>query len=376
MAAPYRASCTAAGARRGSRSAGALARALGSGAAGYTCPQETLDAREAMGREPEPQQVTAPRRVTVSLVRLTGMQDPTVVQQLDVARGELHLQVEGRVVGDRLEKIHGFELLVRQPRRGRVALGVADVPTEVEDPRHAVHVAEHREREVGSLARRLLVVAVPRQWLIQHVDEVGTATEHLVVHRAGADDPALPAGPGPEEAQQPDEVRAVGVEVLPGPGAVQTRAGIAGVHTLVADVTEQARVGILSDRGTELRTEPAVRQLRLRLVEEVDREPPEQEEPARLGESSRPVRDPRADRRQHQGVPVHHLGRGPGIDGPPRGRNDLRALSVGELDGPFGRIGDVVWLPDGGIVQRRAVRPLSLIHISEPTRRTPISYAV
>ena len=59
------------------------------------------------------------------------------------------VDVEGGVVGDGLDQIERFALRVGEPRDVRVALGVADVPADVEDARRAVDVVEDRERERG-----------------------------------------------------------------------------------------------------------------------------------------------------------------------------------------------------------------------------------
>jgi hypothetical protein len=72
---------------------------------------------KSVGGQPQPRQVTAPRRVVVVGVGLAGMQDSGVVQQLDVPGLELHLQVERGVVGDPLQHLRRFELLGGQPRR-------------------------------------------------------------------------------------------------------------------------------------------------------------------------------------------------------------------------------------------------------------------
>ena len=44
------------------------------------------------------------------LVRLAGVEDAAVVEQLHVAGAEVHLDVERGVVGDRLEQRHRLEL--------------------------------------------------------------------------------------------------------------------------------------------------------------------------------------------------------------------------------------------------------------------------
>ena len=106
-----------------------------------------------MGGQPQAQQVPALGRVVVVGVGLAGMQDLGVVQQLDVPGLELHLQVERRVISDPFEQFQGFGLLGGQPRRLLVALGVADVPADEEDPGRAVDVEDDRQAEERGLAR-------------------------------------------------------------------------------------------------------------------------------------------------------------------------------------------------------------------------------
>lgn len=62
-----------------------------------------------------------------------------------------------------------------------MSLGVSDVPTDVENAGNAGDIIEHGLGEVGVFTHRLLVVAVPVHGLVEHVDEVGTSAENLVV---------------------------------------------------------------------------------------------------------------------------------------------------------------------------------------------------
>jgi hypothetical protein len=57
------------------------------------------------------------------------------------------------------------------------------------------------------------------------------------------------------EAEEADDVCAIGVEVLALAGAVQADFGSGSFDALVADVTEQRAVGVLADRCTEVETE-------------------------------------------------------------------------------------------------------------------------
>jgi hypothetical protein len=90
-------------------------------------------------------------------------------------------EVEGRIVGDRLDQVQRLSLGVGKTRNLGVALGVTDVPADIEHPGGTGHVVEDGQREVRGLARRLLVVAIPVHGLIKHLEDVRTACEDLVV---------------------------------------------------------------------------------------------------------------------------------------------------------------------------------------------------
>jgi len=53
-----------------------------------------------MCSQPQAQQLAGRGRVVIVGVGVAGVQDPGIVEQPDVARLELHLQVERRIVGD------------------------------------------------------------------------------------------------------------------------------------------------------------------------------------------------------------------------------------------------------------------------------------
>ena len=62
------------------------------------------------------------------------MQDRPVRQPLDVARYEVHLQMQLRVVGQLVDQIEQLDLGVGQPRNIRMALRLLDVPAQVDEP--------------------------------------------------------------------------------------------------------------------------------------------------------------------------------------------------------------------------------------------------
>ena len=113
----------------------------------------------------------------------------------------------------------------------------------------------------------------------------GRRLENLVVDGERAGDPALTARLGPLEAQQADDVRAVGVEVLATPCPVEPHARIGARDTLVPDMAEEGGIGVLANRGADLETEPDVGQLCRLGRQLLDREPAKQDEPATFVQS-------------------------------------------------------------------------------------------
>ena len=71
------------------------------------------------------------------------------------------------------------------------------------------------------------------------------------------------------EAEEPDEVGAVGVEVLAAVGAVEAHAGVDPLDAFVPDVTEQGGLRVLTHRRAEVQTEAHVGQFDVVLVEPV-----------------------------------------------------------------------------------------------------------
>ena len=105
----------------------------------------------------------------------------------------------------------------------RVSLGVSDVPPDEERPRRPGHV----------------------------------------VDGCGAGDAALTARAGLLQAQQADDVRPVGVQVLALRGLVEPDARVDSGDAAVADVTQQVTGCVLADRGAKLEAESNVGQLDL-----------------------------------------------------------------------------------------------------------------
>jgi hypothetical protein len=135
------------------------------------------------------------------------VQDHVVVDELDVARLELDVEVVRRIVGERVEQVEGLDLARAQPRHVGEALRRLDVVPVAVDHRQLPFMPMEDRRLVPALpARRDLAAAVEAERLEQDGGELWTPAKHLVVERDRADDAAQAAGLRGLEAEQPDDV--------------------------------------------------------------------------------------------------------------------------------------------------------------------------
>ena len=157
------------------------------------------------------------------------------------------------------------------------------------------------------------------------------------------------------QAEQADDVGAVGVEVLALAGAVEADLGSGPLDAFVADVAEQGAGGVLADRGAEVQAQREVGELGLDVVEQIDREATQEHEPVALGEHPHDLAEDVPHRGQRRVVERQRC------DGATVGgcgacdRCDLVALLVGELDRPGRRAREVGGVPDGGRLDRRTL---------------------
>jgi len=298
-----------------------------------------------VGGQPEAQQVAAAVGLGVVLEGLAAVQDLGIGQQLDVARFEVHRQVERRVVGDLLDQCDRLGLSWGETGHGGMSLGVTDVPGDEEHAWRAGDVVEHWEREVRILAGRLLAVAVPVQRLVEHFEEVGAPYQDLVVDGGGTGDAALAARARRAQAQKADDVRAVGVKVLAFTGLVQPDGRIASEDSLVADVAEEVAVCILADRRAQLEPEADVGHLHFVRGELFEREPANQDEALSAHERPRPAGHGVVERGEIEGR-LRYLERGVARGDRFAGRTDqLGPLGRIKGDRPVAGVGDVGGLP-------------------------------
>ena len=163
-------------------------------------------------------------------------------------------------------------------------------------------------------------------------------------------DPALTSRPRSCQAEEADDVRTVGVEVLSLPRPVQPDARIGSDNPLVSHVAEQGRVGVLPDGTTELETQPDVGQLGLFGRQLVDREAPEEHEPPSLCQVRQPGVHPELEFGEIELAALEGGRRPAGRRGPPCGSHDRRPLCFGQLPRPLTRVRHVACPPDCGRV--------------------------
>src|SRR4051794_23869460 len=75
-----------------------------------------VDRGEVARAEPQAQEVAFALRLGMVLVGLACVEDHGIVQELDVARLEIHLHMERGIVRDRLDQVHCGALIVGEPR--------------------------------------------------------------------------------------------------------------------------------------------------------------------------------------------------------------------------------------------------------------------
>ena len=165
-----------------------LYRTWAEGGLGLCITGNVMVDRRAIGEhfrlEPEPLQVPNQACGAVVLVRRPRVQHVVVVHELDVARTELHVQIEARVVGEIVEQVQRLDLLPAEARRIGEALRTVDVLALVNRTQLALVPVEDRDLEIGLHAGRNLAAPVGGERLHQEGQQVGARPADLVVDRA------------------------------------------------------------------------------------------------------------------------------------------------------------------------------------------------
>jgi len=247
----------------------------------------------------------AQRRVGVVVVRRACVQDRAVRQQLDVARAEVHVEVERGILREGVDEIEQLDLFGGEPWHVGMVLGFVDVPAEVEELEARREPREDRHREPRLLARPFLTVSIEVPRLAEQRDEIGPRAQQLSVDRDRADDLRKAAGLRGLKAQKPDDVGAVDMERLTESSAVAAYGRIVGVRSVIADVAQEIAVRVLRDGHPEMHPERHVRERGIVLAELVDGKSAHEHEAAPRVEGVCPTIDDRSEPGEGDVVSAH-----------------------------------------------------------------------
>jgi len=243
-------------------------------------PAQLSGSRLAGLSEHQSEKVPSEGRIFVILVRLASVDDLCVIDELNVTTLEIHSDPQVGSIRDGVEEVDRLGLRGRQSRRFGMALRIADIPTDVEEPGHPVDFVEHGQRIGRSLTWGLFVVAIPPERLAQRFNEVWALGQHFVVHRMGVDEPRPATTLGRMEAQQADKIDLIGVEVQALIGLRDADARARSWHQLITDVTEEPSGSIEADRTAEVVPDADVGQLDADWCQAICRKAAEKDEAA------------------------------------------------------------------------------------------------
>ncbi len=301
------------------------------------------------GRELEPEAQHVALLVRLGAVDEPGarVQDRVVVDELDVAGLEVHVQAQ---VGPPRLLVEVVERGALERRQRHLALDRAgvDLVADVAARDHVAGVAEDRDRPLGHAAlgqRRLAADVV--EAVVEQAEILRVLGQDLVVHGHRRHDAAEPALDPPPQAQQADHVAGVGVIGQVGVGLVAAHVDVAVGAAVVVDVTEQIALRILVQRRAEVAAEAPEDQADVVVAVALHGQPAQDDEAAAACGSRPAPRASRAARAGEREVLAADLGQRPaGRLGRGQGAVHLGDLGVGEGDDPR-RIGGEAIAPPG-----------------------------
>ena len=234
-----------------------------------------------------------------------------VVEQLDIAGLKHHVETKLVALRQRLDVLHGLELLrchawnLGIPLRtlGVLATGAPEQPPLV--------VAEHRLGEIGLHAGGLLATQIDVHRCVQRLDEVGPPRDRRIVDGNRAGDAAFATRLPLAQAQQADDVALVAMKGQGGGRLVAAdRRVFVPVAAGGAHMVEHAAGRILGREVTQVRADSRVDDLRLGIGPSMDREASHQGNAAACDEVIANARDPLRQHgegkvRAHHGLRVH-----------------------------------------------------------------------
>jgi hypothetical protein len=202
--------------------------------------------------EPDAEDVAAFLELGVVFEFGAAVEGDPVVEEEDVAGLLVEADVEFGFGGDGLEEVEGFDLLIGEVREIGVVVGAID-----EDAEEGAGEVVFVEGEDGLLAEGELVsgidgVAFVGEGLHEDREEVGAAPGDFVVEGEGADEFVFAAGLGLVEAEEGDDVAAVGVEGEFFAGAGAAGARVVVFEAFVADGEDAFALGGLGEGGADV----------------------------------------------------------------------------------------------------------------------------
>ena len=207
-----------------------------------------------LGGKPQAQEMPLALDLGPILVRRAGVQDRVVVQELDVARHEIHVEPQFGVARQFAEHVERFGILGREPARVGKPLCRTYMKPGIQHREVAGMLVKHRRFVERRLALRHLAAPVDRKRLIQTRHQVGPALRHHVVHSHRAHDRRQSARLCAPQAQQCDDIAAVNMEILAFGRRIAAQIGIGRAESFaeVVDMAEQMSLRVLRPGTAEI----------------------------------------------------------------------------------------------------------------------------
>ena len=205
------------------------------------------------------------------------MHDHAVVEELDVAGAEIHVEPEALAVGERVDQLHGLDHFGREPRHLGKPLGGVDVGAAVHAEQPPVPRREARLGVVGLAARRLLAADVGIIRPVEHREQIRARGQDLVVNGGRAGNAAQAAALCRTQAEQADDVALVVVERQAPARVISARRRILVLITAgVAHVDQKIRARRLRHCGSDMEADSPIDEARALKAVALDRQAPHQ----------------------------------------------------------------------------------------------------
>ena len=295
-----------------------------------------------------------------------------VVEPLDVARPEVHVEAEARVEREALHRFHRLLLLFRQAAP-ELALPVLDLLAVEPAGKPPLIPGEHRDagpRHLVGGSRRSLARKVDAEAGRQRVHQMRRGRENLVVDRARRRDQAFAALLRRMHAKQADNVRRVAVRADFGVGRVAAHIVVGVVEATVEHLADQRPGRVLGDRPPHMLGEAPIDIPQPRRVEFQPVEAAHHHEAAPVLQFVHHVLQAGPEHRQGKVRPAE-TGR---AETPGQRGADLLQLRVREGPYPVVAPFHVLAPPDARVVERFSERHARLSSTTPASSRASISF--